>query len=290
MSRSTKQRERESLSAILTAPLATLRRASWPRRLLVIAVAGMALVAGSLALWAKVRPHVQSQPEYLARTCDLEITAPPAWIHCDIKAEVIRDTGLPSELSILDDRLTSRLSQAFSLHPWVLRVAAVRTAYPVHIAVDLIYRRPVAMVEVSGGLLPIDADGVLLPTEDFAPEQAREYPRAAGITSTPLGPVGTRWGDPRVEVSAKLAELLLGDWKPIGLYRMLVREETTAESGRHLLLELTSRGGTRLIWGSPLGSEAASELKPAEKLKRLRELAAAAGLEAAAADMRDLRR
>ena len=203
----------------------------------------------------------------------------------------MRDSGLPSELSILDERVTNRLSQAFSLHPWVSRVAAVRTAYPVHIAVDLVYRRPVAMVEVSGGLLPIDADGVLLPTEDFTPEQAREYPRAAGTTSIPLGPVGTRRGDPKVEATAKLAELLADDWRESGLRRILVREETTAEAGRRLVLDLTTRGGTTLIWGSPLGLEAVSEPKPEEKLKRLRRLESAdGGLEAADADKRDLRR
>jgi hypothetical protein len=289
VSRSTKKCE--PLKAVLAAPFAALSRASWPRRLLTVAIAGMALVAGSLALWAKVRPHVQSQPEYLARTSELEITAPPAWIHADIKAEVIRDTGLPSELSILDDRLAGRLSQAFSLHPWVSRVAAVRTTYPMHIAVDLVYRRPVAMVEVPGGLLPIDADGILLPTEDFSPEQARHYPRAAGINSTPLGPVGTRWGDPKVEAAAKLAELLADDWQQLGLRRISVREETTAESGRRLVLDLITRGGTTLFWGSQFGLEAASELKPAEKLNRLRQLASAdGGLEPAAADKRDLRR
>jgi cell division septal protein FtsQ len=289
VSRSTKQRE--SRRGILAAPFAALGRASWPRRLLAAAIAGMALVAGSLALWAKVRPHVQSQPEYLARVSDLEITAPPAWIHADIRAEVIRDTGLPSELSILDDRLINRLSQAFSLHPWVSRVAAVRTAYPVHIAVDLDYRRPVAMVEVSGGLLPIDADGVLLPTEDFTPEQAREYPRAAGVSSTPLGPVGTHWGDPKVEAASKLADSLADDWQQFGLRRILVREETTAEAGRRLVLDLITRGGITLVWGSPLGSEVASELKPAEKRTRLWQLASAdGGLDAAAAGTRDLRR
>jgi len=291
MSRSAKQRERGSLSAVVAAPFVALSRASWQRRVVAVAVAVMALIAGSLALWAKVRPHVQSQPEYLARVSELEITAPPAWIHADIKTEVIRDTGLPSELSILDDRLSSRLSQAFSLHPWVSRVAAVRTAYPMHIAVDLVYRRPVAMVEVPGGLLPIDADGVLLPTEDFTPAQAREYPRAAGITSTPVGPIGTRWGDPKVEAAAKLAEFIAGDWKQLGLRRMLTREETTAEAGRRTVLDLITSGGAALVWGSPVGSEAANEIKPAEKLQRLRQLAAAdGGLEAAAAHNCDLRR
>jgi hypothetical protein len=238
-----------------------------------------------------VRSHVQSQPEYLARVSELEITAPPAWIHADIKAEVIRDAALPAELSILDDRLTSRVSQAFSLHPWVSRVAAVRTAYPMHIAVDLVYRRPAAMVEVPGGLLPIDAEGVLLPTEDFTPEQARDYPRATGITSTPLGPVGTRWGDPKVEAAAKLAELLAGDWKQFDLRRISVREETTAEAGRRLVLDLITRGGTTLIWGSQLNAETGNEPKPEEKLKRLRQLASAeGGLETAPAGKRDLRR
>ena len=56
MSRSTKPRERESLRAILAAPFAALGRASWPRRLLAAAIAGMALVAGRSPYGPKCGP------------------------------------------------------------------------------------------------------------------------------------------------------------------------------------------------------------------------------------------
>ena len=291
MSRTASHPDRARQRTIIGTPLTALVRRGWPRLIVVIVIALVAVVAGSLALWAKVRLHVQSLPEYMARASDIEITPTPPWIQADVKAEVIRDAGLPPQLSILDERLASRLTQAFSLHPWVASVAAVKTSYPVHIAVSLRYRRPVAMVEVSGGLLPIDAEGVLLPTEDFTPEAARDYPRIAGVTGSPLGPIGTRWGDPKAEAAAKLAELLAGPWKSLRLHRLLVGEETTADSGRHLVLSIVTLAGTRLLWGSPAGSEAASELKAAEKMKRLEQFAAGeGGLDALPPQKRDLRR
>ena len=58
-------------------------------------------------------------PRISGRRRQIQITPPPAWIHSDVKTEVIRDAGLPVELSILDERLFDRLKQAFALHPWI---------------------------------------------------------------------------------------------------------------------------------------------------------------------------
>src|SRR5262249_40387228 len=157
--------------------------------------------------------HVESQPEYRVATKDIEIPAAPAWIRADVKTEAIRQGGLPPQLSILDPHLQQRLEQAFGLHAWVAHVENVRTSYPARICVDLQYRRPVAMVEVYGGLLPIDIDGVLLPTEDFSPQEAQTYPRICGVRSSPLGPLGTRWDDPSVEAAAHLGEYLKSRWQ-----------------------------------------------------------------------------
>ena len=45
------------------------------------------------------------------------------------------------------------------------------------------------MVEVDGGTaaLPVDVDGVVLPTQDFSAADADAYPRIGEIRTTPSG-------------------------------------------------------------------------------------------------------
>ena len=69
-----------------------------------------------------------------------------------MRAEVFHDGNLNPPLSIMDDNLTRRVYDAFSLHPWVGKVRQVRKFYPARVEVELVYRKPVCMVAVQGGL------------------------------------------------------------------------------------------------------------------------------------------
>jgi hypothetical protein len=289
MTRAAKNEAVASWRDMLAAPISQLRA----KNIFVQAAAAVAvvclIVAFSIKLWQRVEPHVATRPEYLLPAEKIEITPAPEWVHTNIQTEVIRDSGLKEPLSILDDKLSSRLTQAFALHPWISRVAAVRTSYPPRIQVDIEYRRPVAMVEVLGGLLPIDGDGVLLPTEDFSPQDAQNYPRIAGIVSGPLGPLGTRWGDPAVESSAKLAPVLQPVWSEFRLHHVQLQPRLGPSA--KFVLELVAIGGNTFVWGSPPGSELSDEPNAAEKLARLTRLKTARGsLAEIPAAERDLRR
>ena len=83
------------------------------------------------------------------------------------------------------------------------------------------------MVVVPGpALLPVDGDGVLLPTADFSPQEAQHYPRIAEIKTSALGPVGTRWGDTHVTGGARIAAALLNDWESLKLFQIVPGERT----------------------------------------------------------------
>jgi hypothetical protein len=289
VSQATRKKTRGSWGSIFSLP-ADIFQSHKGRRLAAAAVVAVAVVVGSLHLWQQLRSHVVSQPEYLVAASDIEITPPPDWIHNNIKAAAIRDAGLPAKLSILDDRVTERLSQAFLLNPWIARVEKVQSSYPARVRVDLVYRRPVAMVEVFGGLLPVDGDAVLLPTEDFSPADAMQYPRIAGIKSSPLGPLGTQWGDPVVAAAAKLSGLLRGVWGDLQLHHISEHREPTGGNPR-VCLDLVSRGGTVFVWGSAPQEETADELAAGKKLDRLLQWKTTGGsLDAVPSDERDLRR
>lgn len=264
----TKIKPKRSLATSLQERYGWLLRG--PARWLLLS--GLALAAaffGGKTLWELVAPRVLQNPIYEVQAENIVITPTPDWIRTDITREVLRDGGLDTPLDILDDTLAAELATAFELHPWVAAVREVRKRAPNRIEVDLVYRRPVLMVEVPGGLYPVDSQGVLLPSGDFSPSEAASYPRLAGIRVTTAGPVGTPWRDQRVLGAALIAEVLAEQWERMQLARLLPAEEgETADPQRPSFAVYTHRG-TRIIWGHAPGEEAGSEPAAEAKLQRL---------------------
>ena len=187
--------------------------------------------------------NLQLSPEHL------EITPPPSWIQTDIKQQVVRHGGL-RELPILDKQLTVQVARAFAAHSWVARVVRVHKRPPNQVFVELKYRQPVAMVEVQiddrPGLLPVDREGVLLPPQDFTPEQARGYLRISLENVQPAGPAGAVWEDLRVVEAARLAAVLQDHWRRLNLYQITAN----SVSKKSWVYETHVRSGARIIWGS----------------------------------------
>jgi len=146
----------------------------------------------------------------------------------------------------------------------------VRIRFPARVDVALRYRRPVAMVEVKGGLFPVDADGVLLPPADFSVSEARRYPLIQNVHSTPQGPAGTNWGDIVVSAGARLTAVLKPYWKRFHLAAVRVPNRTRANTTiNDLVLELLTVRGSRIIWGRVPGSKHPGELSTERKIGRL---------------------
>jgi hypothetical protein len=142
------------------------------------------------------------------------------------------------------------------------------------VTVELRYRRPAAMVEVPGGLFPVDEEGVLLPSTDFTAVEARKYPRLVGIDSQPLGPVGTPWQDRSVVEAARIAVALREVWDELRLHSLrrvpVAGSELTAPQYEY---ELITQNGTTIPWGRAPGGEQSTEAPLAEKIARLKQYA-----------------
>jgi len=234
------------------------------------------LVLGGLyGLWylvwygAGVKQKVMNSPEYHLALEGLEITPPPKWIKRDVRKEAYDHARLGDPLLILDERLIERLRNVFTLHPWVAKVCRIQKSAPARVTIELEYRRPVCMVEVPGGLYPVDVEGTWLPS-DFTPIEATQYPRLSGIDSAPMGSVGTHWGDARVVGGAEIADVLGGAWSAL---QLAVIRPLPAKSPDQCTFELYTRGGTRISWGHAPGMSPAGELPAAEKVARLRHYA-----------------
>ncbi len=245
-------------------------------RPLIIPALIVGFVAGAAALWARFgQGIVSSNPsQYEVSLQRIHVTEAPSWIKADVRGEVFHDAGWHEQQpSILEEDLTLRVAQAFEQHTWVANVTRVTKQSPATVSVELEYRRPVAMVEVDyqgqGGLLPVDAAGVLLPPEDFSAEDALTYPRITVDYSGPSGSVGTPWGDQRVAGAALIASVLLEQWSELGLYRVVCQPMEQPVTVVPPTYELHTRGDTRVIWGHVPGSEPAGEATAEQKLVRL---------------------
>lgn len=230
-----------------------------------------AFALGGFAMWRNTRGFVVEQDAYQVDPQDVEITATPSWIRSDVRDEALRAGGLDKSPSVLDGDLTERVSAAFAAHPWVERVDRVTKLHPARVEVDLVYRRPVCMVELPNGyngVYPVDAAGVLLPTNDFTPEVAEQYPRLVGALALPAGKVGAAWGDSGVTGGASVAAALAECWLPLKLQRIIaVRDPQAGDRQFHVVAE----NGAKIIWGHAPISATAGEPTPADKLAALKQ-------------------
>jgi hypothetical protein len=125
----------------------------------------------------------------------------------------------------------------------------------------------------EGGLYPIDAHGVLLPTADFTSERARAFPRIAAQDAAPMSPPGAAWGDQRIHEAAITAAALAPYWEKLELYRIVVLAGSTDARGtREIVFRLITRGNTMILWGHAPGKEIVSEATADKKIARLLKL------------------
>jgi hypothetical protein len=223
---------------------------------------------GFAVAWNRWGAPATRGPDYVVTPDRISLTPQPAWIHANVKAEVVRSGSL-SRLDLREPKLVEHIAEAFALHAWVAKVVRVEKRYPAQVTVEVEYRRPVAAVEITLGgrpeLLFVDAAGILLPSADFAQNQAGDYLRIAGISGGPAGVYGAPWGDERVAGAARIAAAIGPRFKDAGLYRILPAQM----SGGQITYELRTAGDTRVIWGAVPGRETASEPSAEQKLAAL---------------------
>jgi hypothetical protein len=237
-------------------------------------IAGVVLLAVAISFriaWQRWGEPSLNDPAYQLSAERIVVTPQPQWIQGDVKADVVRDAQL-ADLNIRDKQLLDKVTRAFALHSWVAKVSRVEKRYPAEVLVDLEYRKPVAMVEIftgdKPGLLFIDEQSILLPSEDFAVAQTRNYLRISAGDTLPTGVYGTPWGSRRVLGAAKIAAAWGDRWKPLGLYRIVVKEDPNAEP----IYELHTKNEARVIWGKPPGEETHGEPAAADKMEFLAQL------------------
>jgi hypothetical protein len=222
--------------------------------------------------WQHWGPEISTQAHFQLKAEMIHVMPPrPEWIRTDIKAAAI-DDGKLTALSLPDKQLLDKVRGAFLVQNWVASVSRVAKRAD-GVDVVLVYRRPVAMVEViqgEPGLLPIDADAVCLPPEDFDPTQVDDFLRVMADNSGPAGPIGTYWGDERIRGGASIAaQLSTLPWKQLDLYRIRTRTSGGSRGEGPYQYDLVTRDLFLIRWGFPPGQEVDGEASASTKLAHL---------------------
>ena len=221
--------------------------------------------------WGSV--HVANQYQGIDPTL-IEVTEPPPFVRTNVVKAVYRDTAMEG-LSLLDRQATAKIASAFSMHPWVRNVVSVRKLPGGVVAVRLEYREPVAMVHVfkpdptdtGSYFFPVDGEGVLLPTSEFAQAETRQYIHIEVPDAYSTNAIGTPFGDRRVEAAARLAEVLSPYREQTQLRSIGVHGDPRQTEVPQL--ELTTTRWRKWFWGSPPGAELVGELTVQMKLRRM---------------------
>ena len=240
-----------------------------PRFLLWGALAGAAVVLTPIV--TRVLPDLSTRDEYRLRTRDIQVPDLPRWVPITLVDQVIEAAELPDEVSVLKPDLAVQIATAFEQHPWVKKPVSVKVSVPARVEVSFDFREPVAMVSISDGHYPVDAEGILLPPGDFPPSDIDLYPKITGMTTPPLARVGSAWGDERVTAAARLAVVLFPYWSEWKLQSVEVPPRATAEVVyEELRFVVNTDGGSRIIWGRAPGNDHPLEVTDEQKIGRLK--------------------
>lgn len=216
-------------------------------------------------------PNLAARPEYRLRTSMIRVVpASERPVPEDLVEQVRRLNDLPRELSLLDPRLCPNLAAAFAKHPWIAKVVSVKQSFPADVVIEVEYRRPMAMAQVKGGRIPIDGEGVVLPSEDFSVSDVPRYPtiRLAGAGN--MSQTGNRITEPGLIGAARAAQLLAPKWSELELEAIeLPRDRSSIKKIDDIVLQLQTKGGSVIIWGRAPGTSHPGELTAPQKLARM---------------------
>ncbi|MFM7517008.1 MAG: hypothetical protein ACKO3V_08700 [Pirellula sp.] len=257
-----------------------------PKAAILSMVGPMALLLAGYLGWRFYGAKALDTTYYALKQENIHFSDRPPWLQSDIVAEVFEQREL-GRMSLLDDLTSTVIAREFDAHPWIKKTHRVHRMAGGQIMISAEFRQPVAMVHcdadldsATGGIgqesfLPVDSEGILLPTKDFSQEDIPNYMLiyAQDIRASDYPRVGMIMADPQISEAILLCRFL-GPLRSQGLSKLssvYVYPNTSGGKSRWKL-EITTKGGPRIMWGSAPTHESNNEPTANVKLKRLAEL------------------
>lgn len=249
-------------------------------------------VAVGWSVWSAWGTDVLSSREFRLDSARFYLPDRLPWIPSSLARDVLRESRLERQKTVLDHKLPEKLTAAFLANPWVRQVYKVQIFYPAEVWVDLEYRSPICLVEIPGGegFYPVDFEGILLPTDYFT-EGTQEQIAAKvepflfiiDVPANPIGGFGDTWGEKSVEQAIGLAALLGSEAKSWGIESIRIlspkKSEETLGQPQNLpektTYQLIATNGYSFDWGTfefEPGSPNLANLNEEVKKEKLRKL------------------
>lgn len=239
------------------------------------------IVLGYLGWFYYGAEHLD-QALYSLQKENLKVTPQPPWIRTNVRDDIFAN-GRLDRVSLLEPRATAAIAQAFETHSWVKATTRVTKKAGGEVVVDLVYRRPIAMVyyersstdsrgtagEVDKGFFPIDENGVVLPTSDFTSEDVWSYFLIIAEGARPAGEVGMPYGDVRITEALALCTYLDKHRQTLRLQEIWVEQDPASRSEHPWSMTLVTSDKREIIWGHAPKSGSAGEVPAEEKLDRM---------------------
>ena len=221
----------------------------------VVKISAILLLIGvACGLWLWVRADVLRSENYRFSADCIRITEIPPWVPESLVADVLANSGLDQQETVLDKKLLAEIAAAFRSYHWIESVDGVHAKYPGIINVDLKYRKAICMVQTPNkdGFYAVDKHGVYLPSDYFLKRETSldSYIKVFGAESMPMGMIGQPWNDKVVEGAAQIADHLHANNDNSILRIASIKAETTGKGQRaRRIFTLTTANGTDVTWG-----------------------------------------
>jgi len=238
------------------------------------------LILGYFA-WYYWGAHHLDTALYAVKFDNLVTTPQPTWIRSTkVRDEVFKAGGL-GQLSLLDPQASATIAHAFESHSWVQRATYVKKNTNGKVNVDLIYRRPIAMIhykssdsntkstQIKEGFFPVDEEGVVLPMVDFDQSQVTSYFLIYLEGATPPSDVGMAFADIRIRQSLVLCRFLESLRVELRLQAIYIVRDLHLGDANPWGLCIQTSDKRRINWGHAPGAESPHEPLAQEKLAAL---------------------